>query len=414
MLPQGNSGPAWASGRFGISIVADPALLAQPVELKLQSATAKELLSAIAHQVGAQVTKSGGVYLLGTLRPEDRGAFVKRVRRLSEAQLREVCQQMLSDVGRVSAFKDGLVVVTDTVEVLNRVADLLESVEAAEAVTWVVQMHVVQLTDRDIRDLGLDTVPALEVAAVLGDASSGKLLSVETDLTASLKSVLQFANEKGRAGVLAEPLFLLVDGEEGILNRTRRVPVENSVIDPRSGAISRNYSFTEVGLQFRLTLRELNWKTARANIFISLGDVEAQGEEGRPPITRQQEMTLSADMTAGGVYLVGALRDGNSESSQKGGLKLGGVNRAQQTETLVFARVARVAAPVFSGPESERDQTSARRGQATVAAPVIPGAEPAYAMRGAGTGKRSELRAQRTFSITGGFHESSRIASFPQ
>lgn len=62
---------------------------------------------------------------------------------------------------------------------------------------------------------------------------------------------------------------------------------------------------------------------------MSLGDVEAQGEEGRPPITRQQEMTLSADMTSGGVYLVGALRDGNSESSQKGGMKLGGVNRAE-------------------------------------------------------------------------------------
>lgn len=341
--------------------MADPALLAQPVELKLQNATAEELLSAIARQVGAQVTKSGGVYLLGTLRPEDRGAFVKRVRRLSEAQLREVCQQMLSDVGRVSAFKDGLVVVTDTVEVLNRVADLLESVEAAEAVTWVVQMHVVQLTDRDIRDLGLDTVPALEVAAVLGDASSGKVLSVETDLTASLKSVLQFANEKGRSGVLAEPLFLLVDGEEGILNRTRRVPVENSVVDPRSGAISRNYTFTEVGLQFRLTLRELNWKTARASIFISLGDVEAQGEEGRPPITRQQEMTLSADMTAGGVYLVGALRDGNSESSQKGGLKLGGVNRAEQTETLVFARVARVGGAVVDEAEREAQGNSRLR-----------------------------------------------------
>jgi len=58
VLPQGNSGPAWASDRFGISTVADPALLAQPVELKLQSATAKELLSAIARQVGAEACTS--------------------------------------------------------------------------------------------------------------------------------------------------------------------------------------------------------------------------------------------------------------------------------------------------------------------------------------------------------------------
>jgi hypothetical protein len=48
-------------------------------------------------------------------------------------------------------------------------------------------------------------------------------------------------------------------------------------------------------------------------------------------------------MTAGGVYMVGALRDENLEGSQKGGMKLGGVNQPEQSETLVFARVARTA-----------------------------------------------------------------------
>lgn len=95
------------------------------------------------------------------------------------------------------AFKDGFVVVTHTVEVLSRVADLLESIEEVGAVTRVVQMHVTQLTDRDVWDLGLTPSRPWRVAAVLRDASSGKLLSVEADLTASLKSVLQFANEKG-------------------------------------------------------------------------------------------------------------------------------------------------------------------------------------------------------------------------
>lgn len=62
-------------------------------------------------------------------------------------------------------------------------------------------------------------------------------------------------------------------------------------------------------------------------------------------------------MIAGGVYLVGALRDGNSESSQKCGMKLGGVNRAEQTETLVFARVARVGGAMIrelAGPETQK------------------------------------------------------------
>lgn len=337
---------AWVADRWGVSVVADPSLLQSPVELRLQAATVDETLTAIARQVGAQVTRNGRIYVLGSLRPEDRGSFVKRIRRLDEQGLRLIVAQALSDVGQVTAFDDGLVVVTDTVEVLSRIAEMLEQVEAAEAVTWVVQLHVVQLTRRDIKDLGMDVVPALEVAATLGDASSGKLLSLETDLTASLKSVLQFANEKGQGGIVAEPMFLLVDGQEAKLNRTRRVPYETAVVSPQAGTISRNFVFQEVGLQFRVKLRELNWQSARASIFISLGDIESQGTDGRPPITRQQELTMSADMRAGGVYLIGALRDGSLENSQKGGLKFGGLDRGESAETLVFARVARIGDPL--------------------------------------------------------------------
>jgi len=320
------------------------------VELRLQEATVDETLTAIARQVGAQVTRNGRIYVLGTLRPEDRGSFVKRIRRLDESGLRLIVSQSLSDVGEVTAFDDGLVVVTDTVEVLTRIADMLDQVEAAEAVTWVVQMHVVQLTRRDIKDLGMDVVPALEVAATLGDASSGKLLSLETDLTASLKSVLQFANEKGQGGIVAEPLFLLVDGQEATVSRTKRVPYETSVVSPQAGTVSRSFLFQEVGLQFRVKLRELNWQSARASIFISLGDIEVAGVDGRPPTTRQQELTISADMRSGGVYLVGALRDGNLETSQKGGMKFGGRDSGESSETLVFARVARIGAALAEEP----------------------------------------------------------------
>ncbi len=264
---------------------------------------------------------------------------------------RKLHEEALSDVGEVSAFKDGLTVVTDTVEVLTRVSEMLDQVEATDAVTWVVQLHVVQLTGRDTKDLGMDVVPALEVAATLGDASSGKLLSLETDLTASLKSVLQFANEKGRGGIVAEPLFLLVDGEESTVDRTRKVPYESSTISPQSGTIVKSYTFQQVGLIFKVKLRELNWDSARATIFVSIGDIETQGTDGRPPTTRQQEMTVSADMKAGGVYLVGALWDGSSEDTQQGGLKIGGKTRGEVGQTLVFARVARIGSPL-SGAEA--------------------------------------------------------------
>lgn len=180
------------------------------------------------------------------------------------------------------------------------------------------------------------------------------LLSVEANLTPGLENVLQFANEEGRSSVVAEPMFQLTDGETSTMNRTRRVPVENSFVNPESGVGSRTYAFQEVGLQFRVTLRELNWKSARTSIFISLGDIETAGIDGHPPITRQQEFTVSADMAACGVYLVVALRDGNKAASQRGGLKVGGLDRAEQTETLAFAPVARGAAPMVGGRRGSR------------------------------------------------------------
>ena len=53
-------------------------------------------------------------------------------------------------------------------------------------------------------------------------------------------------------------------------------------------------------------------------------------------------LTPATPPRAGGVYLVGALRDGKGESSQKVGMKFGGRESGKLVETLVFARVARV------------------------------------------------------------------------
>ncbi|AMV21799.1 hypothetical protein VT03_28110 [Planctomyces sp. SH-PL14] len=305
--------------------------------------------------------------MIGALKPSDRAAIVRRVRRLKAADLSSVLCQVLSGIGAVQVFPDGLCIISDTVEVLDRVAAIIDQLEAAESVTWCVQLHILRLSDRDIRNLGLDVVPALDLAATLGAASQGIPAGLNVNLGATLKGLLDFANEKSRTMIVAEPLMLIVDGDTGTWQRSRQVPIESSVIDPRTGAISRSYDYRSAGLNVTVDLRESSWRSARVNFNVQLGDVISGGDGSGPPVIADQSLKVSADVYTGGVYLVGALREGTGNKGAAGALKFGDRQSSDSTEVVVFARVARIAGsllphPATEGPEQGGAPTDPREG----------------------------------------------------
>ncbi|AMV21773.1 hypothetical protein [Planctomyces sp. SH-PL14] len=79
--------------------------------------------------------------------------------------------------------------------------------------------------------------------------------------------------------IVAETLMLIVDGDTGTWQRSRQVPIESSVIDPRTGAISRSYDYRSAGFNITVDLRESSWRSARMQFSVQLGDVISGGDD---------------------------------------------------------------------------------------------------------------------------------------
>ncbi len=310
------------------------------------SETVDDVLGMVARRVGVQVTRTGTLYYLGELRPEDKGVLVRRVRRLDSDQLLNSAQVLLSEFGSASVTPDGLLIVGDRVEVLQRVVELVERVEAADAVTWVVQLHLCSIDRRDVVDIGLDAVPAIEMAYTFGAASSspfGLLTSLDgrATLEGGLDAVLRAVKRKRDSKVVAEPLMLLVDGDEASIERGQRFPVRTRIVDTDTNTERDQVEFVQTGLQITATMRELDDRLGRLRLRVQMSDVEDL-DEGGAPITSEETVTVSADVASGGVYLLGSLTQSDREEGFDVGLQTGRTQGVEDDVLFVFGRVYRI------------------------------------------------------------------------
>ena len=231
--------------------------------------------------------------------------LVRRVRRLSGEELGQALTAHLSGDGKMAVFGDGLVVVCDRVQVLERVADMLDAVEKADSPVWCVQLHLVALSDTDSRALGLENTPSLSVAAAFAGGSSVAAAS-SASASAGLSSVLHCVDERGGSSVVGQPCFLLADGGSAKFARTRKVPVANSTINAATGAATTttNYTYVDVGLAVKVDLRERGERSALLTATVTITDQD--GTVNDVPITIGEEYSTAAVVESGGVYLLGS------------------------------------------------------------------------------------------------------------
>lgn len=159
--------------------------------------------------------------------------LVRRVPRLSGDDLAEACATLLSEAGRVQTFPDGLVVVGDRVAVLQRVHELLDSIERAPVGTWVVQLYVVNVNQSAGATIGLDAQPALDLAAAFSAASAGGP-SATAEAVIGLRGALEAVRREDASSLVAEPLFLLVDGGRSKIERGERIPVARKTVSDQA------------------------------------------------------------------------------------------------------------------------------------------------------------------------------------
>jgi type II secretory pathway component GspD/PulD (secretin) len=293
----------YLADRTGVSVVAAEGLDTKEVTLDVTEQPVGQVLSTVARRLGVDLTRTGEVYFLGQLKPEDRGVLVRVVRRMTGEDLQKALDTLRSEHGKGVAFADGVCVVSDTVEVLARVTELLDGVEAAPAVTWVVQLYVVSVAESRMKDLGLDITPLadLSVKVALGSVAS----AVSSDVNLKLNAVLQAARENKGMRMECEPLLLCSVGREATVTKGNEVPIVQHAISDQGTNTIAGVTYKQTGLQIAASVIEVGAERARLTLKVQLAD-QAGTVEGYP-ILASQSVSVSPVVQSGGVYLVAAL-----------------------------------------------------------------------------------------------------------
>ena len=334
------------SNETGVSIVVSARLDSRPVSIEVREVEVGAVLALVARRLGVELTYSSGVYFIGELQAEDRGVYVRRVRRLDSAGLSAAIQVLLSTNGRVSTYNDGLVVVGDRVEVLQRVDDLLNQVESAGADSWVIQLHMVSTRRTDMSEFGLDITPALDVAANFASSSAVPSPGLTRSVAAGLNAILRTAKRKEDLAVLTEPMFILVDGGEANIadGDELRVP-RFSITDEGTQSVT-GFEIVQTGLVINVGIRDLGSSRAQLSLSTSISSVVGFVEGNLPTINRQSYRT-NAVIRSGGVYLLGALTRTSSLQAVDGILSMVEENDESKQNVLVFARAYRISGGVL-------------------------------------------------------------------
>lgn len=335
----------WISDQGGVSIVADKALDAGPVTLDVQDVPVSQVLSAVARRMGVQLTRTGSVYYLGNIRPEDRGVMVRRVTRLNEEDLTAAIGTLLSEHGRVTAQPDGVIIVGDRVEILDKITEMLDAIEQAPMDSWVVQLFIVSMTDRASKTLGIDTTAALEIAGTFANASS------RLDTTGTLAAALRIAITSADIETVAAPMFVLLDGGAAKVSSSSRIPIAKKSVSDAGTVTTTDYEEVEAGVVVNVGVRNVGSDRARLKVGVEMTAVTGFVEEA--PIISGETFETEAAVHSGGVYLLGEMTVNTDKNERSGQLGLINTDSQDHSRVQVWARTYRLGLPDNIAGEQE-------------------------------------------------------------
>lgn len=334
------------SRETGRTIVLDQRLLAQRVALNVWNEDARVVAGLVARSLGVQLVERDGVWIIGAQEPGDLAVMVRTVRGRTGDEIERAARTVINMDGHVAAYPDGLLVVVDSAEAVARCAALLDRMEAARRPQWAVQLYLVTLSQRDVIDLGLDVTPAVDLAVAQAAGSAAGIPA--TQLQASLRAVLRAAQERSTVSITAQPLFLLLDGEEAKFNRGTQILIPRTMTRfPDGGGQERTTDFEPVdtGTIVRVKIREVAADAVRLETHIELSDVVEVNSEGIPR-TDRRSWSGPCVVTSGGTYLLTSIEIGQRRRGRGTLLHLGRMDDDSQEVLQVWCRCEAVAGPV--------------------------------------------------------------------
>lgn len=319
----------------GRPIVCDQALLEKRVTLDLKGQNLGEALSIIARLVRAECVEIDGLWFVGQLRASDKALLVRRVRGMTQGEVEQAVRTLVTEGGSLTTYKDGLLILAESAEVVRRVNELLNQIESNPRPQWAVQLYLVTLSQRDVLDLGLDTVPALDLAVSQAVGSVQQIEPVK--LNASLRTVLQAANERSSVAITAQPLFLLLDGERAEFQRGTRIPIPQRTVSDQGTVTTTGFTFVESGTSVKVEIRELSARSVRLDCNLELSDLVEVTADGAPR-SDVRSYHAAAAVESGGTYLLASIEIGRRRSGRGTWLHMGLVDDQSQEVLQVWAR----------------------------------------------------------------------------
>lgn len=348
----------WVSDRAGVSIIVDQGLDDDPVSLDVRDIPVSQLLASVARRLDSQVTRTGNVYYLGDLRTEDRGVLVRKVTRLDAEGAAAAIKTLVSEFGRVTVSPDGIVMVGDRVEVLERVAELLDRIEDTPLAGWVVQLHIVTLSESAIVDFGVDVTPTANLAAAVSMVSGGNNNVASLNLSAGLDGMLRAVASRGDVSAVQSPLILMIEGVQARIRDTQTIPVALRTVSPEGVVSTTDYEDIEIGFLVAAQLRELRGGGALLDLEVELSDLAGFVDDR--PIRNRRLFASQVSVASGGVYLLASLDKGAASETSEGGFSAGSRRSGERGQFQIWARTYRIAE---AGVEVER--SGAERSSAT-------------------------------------------------
>ena len=334
----------YVATEYDVSVIAASKLDDTTVTVEVHEQSIDTVLSLVGRRLNVRATKVGGMWFLGDLVSEDRGVLVRKVQRLSAGELKEAASVLLSEIGRVSSYPDGLVVVADRVDVLGHVSAMIDQIERAPAGAWVVQLYLVLIRNGDTLDAGVDVIPAADLAVAFAAASQGMSVT-SASIDARLSAVARADRTQEGLQLLAWPTFLLLDGQTGISQDGDEFPIREPVFDERGQVVSERVQYIRTGMNYRVQLRELGNDRAKLDVRVDLGQRVGESAAGDPIINRQVFETVS-EIRDGGVYLLGSVERSSDRKRAESITSTAWLNEIDQRTLQLWAKCYQVSGPI--------------------------------------------------------------------
>lgn len=330
--------------RTGVSVIADKALHEEKISLTVDDLDVEEVLELVARQLNTSSVRKDKVFYLGKLLEQDNAFFVGFCPRLVGPDAENAFASLVSGNGKLKAFSDGLVIVSDNAKVLSNIAKLLDILRHTRSDSWIIQYQFIVFRESDLADIGLTANANFNLSlASVGDSSSA----------AEIGATLNKAIDQGKARLVSQPLLVLENGQTGHLNDGEEVPIPQKTVSDQGTVTVTGVTYKNTGTNLQTTVLDMGNGSARLSSKITINSIS--GYNGDYPIVKGQTIDFQNALEANKIYLVASLTQNYAQWTKS--KTAGGVFNAalsKQSDTTSFSSTGALS----FGKKRNQEQTS--------------------------------------------------------